>query len=100
MSLQPETIRLIVTVLSLLIALIFNVFAILKMWSMTKIELSKLKVEIAGILANNERIDKDFKLHERLNEQQFQRYHEERKEDFNRLNDKLDKMNNFLIANK
>ncbi len=98
---KPETIRLIITVLSFLMMILFNVIALFRMWSKQKIEQEKLKVYVdvkfAEITANCERYDKDFKIHERLNERQFEQYHQETREDFKQLDLKLDSIQKFLM---
>jgi hypothetical protein len=74
------------------------------MWSSQKMEQSKLKVYVdtkfAEIESNNNRLDKDFKQHELFNERQFEKYHQETREDFKTLDSKLDKIQQFLMNNK
>lgn len=104
MNLQPETIRLLITVLGFLITLIFNILALFRMWSKSKIEHEKLRVHVESklleITANTDRLDKDFKRHELFNERQFEKYHQETRSDFKRLDGKLDSIQKFLLTNR
>lgn len=101
---QPETIRLLITVLSYLTILIFNVLALFRMWNKQRTEQEKLRVYVETkfieVSANYERVDKEMKLHQALNERQFEKYHQETREDFARLDKKLDSIQGYLMNKK